>query len=91
MITTEDLGVEKGQVWRVDPHRPDPMDVEITGSGTQGGRAVILVRAVLPGGFVGKEVRPLAAVDFVQHAVLLCPADGRQKYDAGDWREPFVR
>lgn len=86
-----DIGAEAGQVWRVDPHRPNPSDVEIVGTGTQGGCAVILVRSVLPGGFTGKETRPLAFVDFVHHAVLLCGATERGEYDSGDWREPFVR
>jgi len=61
------------------------------GSGTQNGRAVVLVRSVLPGGFTGREQRPVGFVDFVHHAVLLCGATERGEYDSGDWREPFVR
>lgn len=91
MITMKDLGVEKDQVWRIDPHRPNPADVEIMGSGTQGGQEVILVRSVLPGGFTGKALRPVSFVDFVHHAVLLCDVNERLRYDTGDWREPFVR
>lgn len=90
-MTMEDLGVEKGQVWRIDPHLPNPMDVEILGSGSRGEKLALFARAVLPGGFVGKEVRPLTAVDFVRHAVLLCSVEDRSRYDKGDWREPFVR
>lgn len=91
MITMEDLGLEKDEVWRVDPHRPNPTDVEITGSGSRKGRTVIMVRSVLPGGFTGKEIRPVDVLDFVRHAVRLCGATERGEYDSGDWREPFVR
>jgi hypothetical protein len=87
----EDLGLRKDQIWRVDPHRENPVDVEILGSGTRGNQLALFVRSVLPGGFVGKETRPVLALDFVRHAVLLCDWDGRQAYDSGSWRDPFVR
>jgi hypothetical protein len=87
----EDLGLEKGQIWRVDPHLPNPVDVEILGSGSRGTELAMFVRSVLPGGFVGKETRPVMVRDFVRHAVLLCEPDTRREYDSGDWREPFVR
>ncbi len=90
-MTMGDLGMEKGQVWRVDPHRPNPSDVEIIGSGTRNGRSVVIVRSVLPGGFTGREERPVDLLEFVRHAVLLCGSGERREYDSSDWREPFVR
>lgn len=90
-LTMESLGLAAGEVWTIDPHRPNPQDVEITGSGTRKERLVIFVRSCLPGGFHQDDVRPVDALDFVRHAVRLHGATERGEYDHSHPRDAFVR
>lgn len=87
------LGITRDQVWRLDPHRDQgsTQDVEVTGTGTRGASVVVMVRAILPGGFRHSDERPVTLKDFVRHAVLVADAGLRGEYDHADPTEPFVR
>jgi hypothetical protein len=90
-VDLTNIGITPGEIWRVDPHLPSAGDVEILETGDRNGRLSVMVRAVLPGGFTGKETRPIELRDFVQHAVRVYGVEDRQEYDRAGHRRPFVR